>query len=173
MSRLIAAIEAAENSYCEEIDTLKKIRDDLMQETRDLRKLLRESTQTCSRNTYMLGLCQIELRARGMTTAELEKMLSIVGQPEIENELRPPKEAMDLLARVGAPTTTSTTSLVTDKMIADLKVEAAEAGDLDQVVLCDDALAGSREARSECAKVIESARRRLPWTHGTPKTTEE
>ncbi len=52
--------------------------------------------------------------------------------------------------------------LVTDKQIADLMAEAAEAGDLDQVALCNEALAGSQGAREECAKVIESARKRLP-----------
>lgn len=39
----------------------------------------------------------------------------------------------------------------------DLRAEAGEAGDLEQVALCDRALAGDAAARRECVEVIENA----------------
>lgn len=48
---------------------------------------------------------------------------------------------------------TTVETLTTDQ-IRQLRTEAGQAGDLDQVALCDKALAGDREAREECARVI-------------------
>ena len=42
---------------------------------------------------------------------------------------------------------------VTDAQIADLRAEAAAAGDDAQVALCDDATAGDRKARLACLRV--------------------
>ena len=160
MSRFMQAIEEAESTYLEEIGELRAQRDNLMEELRATRQQLTASVTTCSRNTYMLGWAITMLRERGVSDEEIKKTLGIVGQPEIENELRPSQEVMDLLRQVGAPKTISTqvAILVTDKQIADLMAEAAEAGDLDQVALCNEALAGSQGAREECAKVIHNAR---------------
>lgn len=49
------------------------------------------------------------------------------------------------------------TMTITDTQIEQLSREAAEAGDLHQVALCERALAGSRSARRVCAKVIADA----------------
>lgn len=46
---------------------------------------------------------------------------------------------------------------VTDEQITALRNEAATAGDLAQVAVCDRALAGSRRARRECARIIADA----------------
>ena len=46
---------------------------------------------------------------------------------------------------------------VTDEQIAALRDEAAQAGDLDQVAICERALAGDAAARAECARVIDDA----------------
>lgn len=42
-------------------------------------------------------------------------------------------------------------------VIEQLRLEAAEAGDLAQVDICDRALDGDKEARAECARVIQEA----------------
>lgn len=47
--------------------------------------------------------------------------------------------------------------MATDEQIRTLSTEAGEAGDLEQVALCDNALAGDDEARAECAKAIRAA----------------
>lgn len=47
---------------------------------------------------------------------------------------------------------------VTSARICALRSEAATAGDLRQVVLCDRALTGEPPARRACAEAIESAR---------------
>lgn len=47
-----------------------------------------------------------------------------------------------------------TNATITDTQIEQLSREAAEAGDLDQVALCERALAGSRSASRACAKAI-------------------
>lgn len=45
-----------------------------------------------------------------------------------------------------------------DTMIIQLRDEAAVAGDMEQVRICDEALSGSRAARAECARVAAEAR---------------
>ncbi len=130
MSRLMQALEEAENGYVEEIDALKQIRDNLMEELRATRQQLATSTSVCSRNTYMLGLAIAMLRERGVSDEEIKKTLGIAEGP-------PP---------------------VTDTQIADLKAEAEQAYDLDQVALCYEALGGNQEAREKCAKAIHNAR---------------
>lgn len=50
-----------------------------------------------------------------------------------------------------------TNKTVTSRQIRTLSNEAAEHGDLDQVAICDRALAGDAEAIAECAKVISAA----------------
>jgi len=47
---------------------------------------------------------------------------------------------------------------ITNSQIRKLSNEAAEAGDLEQVAICERALSGDAEARTECARVIEYAR---------------
>lgn len=47
---------------------------------------------------------------------------------------------------------------ITTAQIKALQTEAAEAGDMRQVAICDRALNGSVRARSICARVIRSAR---------------
>jgi hypothetical protein len=62
---------------------------------------------------------------------------------------------------------------ITNQQIRALRTDAAEAGDLDQVAICDVALAGvahghtveasgrtwtQEEARAECARVVDAAR---------------
>ena len=47
---------------------------------------------------------------------------------------------------------------LTDDQIQALRDEAAEAGDLEQVAICDRALDLDTEARAECARVIDDAR---------------
>lgn len=42
-------------------------------------------------------------------------------------------------------------------VIEQLRLEAAEAGDLAQVYICDRALDGDKEALAECARVIQEA----------------
>lgn len=54
-------------------------------------------------------------------------------------------------------TTTTTTVAVTDEQIGQLRTEAGEHGDLEQVALCDRALSGDDAARRECERVIEDA----------------
>lgn len=49
---------------------------------------------------------------------------------------------------------------VTDTQIEKLSIEAGEHGDLEQVALCQRALAGDAAARAECARVIVDARGR-------------
>lgn len=46
---------------------------------------------------------------------------------------------------------------VTDSQLSKLSNEASEAGDLEQVAICERALAGDAEAHVECAKVIRNA----------------
>ena len=46
---------------------------------------------------------------------------------------------------------------ITDTDIQQLKNEAAQAGDIEQVAICDRALDGDEAARAECAEVIEDA----------------
>lgn len=46
---------------------------------------------------------------------------------------------------------------VTTDNIRSLRTEAASAGDLDQVAICDRALAGDRAAREDCIDAIEDA----------------
>ena len=41
--------------------------------------------------------------------------------------------------------------------IKKLRDEAAEAGDIDQVEICDRALGGDRAAQKECERVLENA----------------
>lgn len=50
------------------------------------------------------------------------------------------------------------TTEVTNSQIQKLSNEAAEHGDLEQVAICERALAGDVGARAECAKVIGNAR---------------
>ena len=49
-------------------------------------------------------------------------------------------------------------STIDDSDIEALRQEAGQAGDAEQVTLCDMALAGDDEARAECARVIRQAR---------------
>lgn len=49
------------------------------------------------------------------------------------------------------------TTEITNSQIRKLSNEAAEAGDLEQVAICERALSGDAEARAECAKVIGNA----------------
>ena len=51
-----------------------------------------------------------------------------------------------------------TTHPVTDTQIEQLRTEAATAGDLEQVALCDRALDGDASARERCERAIEAAR---------------
>jgi hypothetical protein len=46
------------------------------------------------------------------------------------------------------------TNTVTDAQTEALRTEAGAVGDLEQVAICDRALAGDEEARAECADVI-------------------
>lgn len=46
---------------------------------------------------------------------------------------------------------------MTTTEIETLRTEAATAGDLDQVAICDRALAGDAEALRECERVIRAA----------------
>lgn len=46
---------------------------------------------------------------------------------------------------------------ITDEQIEALSTEAASAGDLEQVAICERALAGDDAARAECALVIGDA----------------
>jgi hypothetical protein len=48
--------------------------------------------------------------------------------------------------------------LTTNRPIYELRHEAGSAGDLDMVEICDAALMGDRDARTEVAKVIAAAR---------------
>ncbi len=43
---------------------------------------------------------------------------------------------------------------ITDTQITTLSTEAAQAGDLAQVAICERAMAGDDDARAECARVI-------------------
>lgn len=54
-------------------------------------------------------------------------------------------------------TTTTTIETITDDQITALRDEAGVAGDLEQVALCEQALAGDDEARLECVQVIRDA----------------
>jgi hypothetical protein len=45
-----------------------------------------------------------------------------------------------------------------DEEIAQLRIEAARAGDEKQVALCDDAMNGSADARARCIVVLDDAR---------------
>lgn len=47
---------------------------------------------------------------------------------------------------------------VTDTQIEQLRTEAATAGDLEQVALCERALEGDLDAQERCARVIRQAR---------------
>lgn len=47
---------------------------------------------------------------------------------------------------------------IDDTTIETLRTEAAEAGDLAQVAICERALAGNESARLECERVIRDAR---------------
>lgn len=53
--------------------------------------------------------------------------------------------------------TTTTTATITDDQIAALSTEAAQAGDLAQVDICQAALEGDETARAKCARVIADA----------------
>lgn len=57
----------------------------------------------------------------------------------------------------GTTMTTTMTVAVTDEQIGQLRTEAGEHGDLEQVALCDRALSGDDAARRECERVIEDA----------------
>lgn len=46
---------------------------------------------------------------------------------------------------------------ITDEQIHALSTEAAEAGDIAQVAICDRALSGDETARAECSRVIAAA----------------
>lgn len=46
---------------------------------------------------------------------------------------------------------------VTDEQIEALRTEAGEAGDLEQVALCDRAIDGDADARAKCERVIRTA----------------
>ena len=48
-------------------------------------------------------------------------------------------------------------TMITDSQIRDLSTEAASAGDIKQVAICQRALNGSQRARRECARVIREA----------------
>jgi len=52
---------------------------------------------------------------------------------------------------------------LSDAMIEQLRDEAGAHGDLEQVKICERALAGSKRARRECLKVINAARAMVPW----------
>lgn len=47
---------------------------------------------------------------------------------------------------------------ITTDQIQSLRTEAGQAGDLDQVAICDRALDGDADAITECERVIEAAR---------------
>lgn len=47
---------------------------------------------------------------------------------------------------------------ITNDQIEILRAEAGEAGDLEQVTVCDRALAGDDDARADCAAVIMVAK---------------
>ena len=51
----------------------------------------------------------------------------------------------------------TTIQTLTDTQIAHLRAEAASAGDLLTVRVCDRALTGSQRARRECVRVIRDA----------------
>lgn len=51
----------------------------------------------------------------------------------------------------------TTAETITNAQITALRNEAAEAGDLEQVTICNRALSGNDEARAECARVIADA----------------
>lgn len=51
----------------------------------------------------------------------------------------------------------TTIETITDEQIEALKSEARDAGDFEQVTLCDKALAGNAAARAECVRVIRAA----------------
>ena len=46
---------------------------------------------------------------------------------------------------------------ITDTQIEQLRTEAGQAGDNEQVEICNRALVGDTEARAECARVIAEA----------------
>lgn len=51
----------------------------------------------------------------------------------------------------------TTIDTLTDDQIRTLSTEAAVAGDMEQVQICDRALDGDEAARRECVRVIRSA----------------
>lgn len=51
----------------------------------------------------------------------------------------------------------TTIDTLTDSQISALRDEAAAAGDLEQVAICDRALEGDDSARRECVRVIRDA----------------
>jgi len=53
--------------------------------------------------------------------------------------------------------TATTLETLADDQITTLRTEAGSAGDLAQVALCDRALTGDTEARTECVRVIRDA----------------
>ena len=55
------------------------------------------------------------------------------------------------------PASTASTSTATTRQIEALRDEAARAGDLEQVALCDAALRDEADARAECARVIRAS----------------
>lgn len=52
---------------------------------------------------------------------------------------------------------TTTADNVTNSQIRALRAEAAAAGDVEQVQICDRALKQDQDARAECARVIAEA----------------
>jgi hypothetical protein len=51
----------------------------------------------------------------------------------------------------------TTIETITNEQIETLRAEAGQAGDLDQVAVCDAALAGDESARRKCVRVISDA----------------
>lgn len=50
-----------------------------------------------------------------------------------------------------------TETKITNDQISTLRSEAGQAGDLEMVAICDQAIAGDESARNECADVIAAA----------------
>lgn len=51
----------------------------------------------------------------------------------------------------------TTAETITTEQIETLRSEAGQHGDMEQVAVCDKALAGSKKAIAECARVIADA----------------
>lgn len=72
-----SAIEMAERQYTDRITTLTAEKEKLATDLKECRELLADSTNVCSKNTYMLGMAIALLKEKGVSNEEIARKLGL------------------------------------------------------------------------------------------------